>query len=353
MMNQGAEPLWIFLGATLVATVVTYSVRTFAFRVGLLDLPGARSSHSIPIPRFGGVGIICGVWAVSIATTNIRSFPLLWLALFSTLPLYLLIYDDFLAASGRGMNHVAKLILQLAASVLFVFNAEFVLDRVTLPAVGVIQIDWMAVPVTFLWLLLITNIYNFMDGIDGLAGSQGALIASLAFCISTFSGSSTISNLSVALAGGALGFLIFNKPPASIMMGDVGSAFLGFLFATFAVIGEQEGISFLTFPILLGPFLFDGTYTLARRLIRGENIFQAHRIHLYQRLVRLGVSSVKVNILYIVALFPCGISAILVNRGKPYGAIAAFAIFMILSIAGTLWLERNWTKKTVPGDSRP
>lgn len=340
---------WIFLGAALVSAVVIFFVRRFALRTRLLDLPNERSSHTVPLPRLGGVGLVCGVWAVSAATAPIRLHPTLWMALFSTLPLYLLIYDDLLAAFGKHLKQMPKFATQFTASILLVLKSGLMLQTVTLPSTGQFHLGGAAIPVTFLWLLYVTNIYNFMDGIDGLAGSQGLLIAATLFGIATSAGSSALPILALAVAGASMGFLIFNRPPASIIMGDVGSAFLGFLLAAFGILGEGEGVSFLTMPILLSPFLFDATYTLLRRLLRGENIFQAHRFHLYQRLVRLGVRPASVDILYMMALLPCGLSAILLSQGRAWASLAAFATFLTFGVIGVCWVERKWNRQQGSG----
>lgn len=346
---MNTDPAWIFFGAALVSAVVVLLVRAFALRARLLDIPNERSSHTVPIPRLGGVGLVCGVWAVAVTASTVRVHPTLWMALFSTLPLYLLIYDDILAAFGRHMKQMPKFATQFTASTLFILKSGFVLHSVTLPAVGQIHLGWIAAPATFLWLLYVINIYNFMDGIDGLAGSQGLLIATTLFGIAASAGSSTLSILALAVAGASMGFLIFNRPPASIIMGDVGSAFLGFLLAASGVLGEREGVSFLTMPILLGPFLFDATYTLLRRLLRGEDIFQAHRLHLYQRLVRLGIHPALVDTLYVAALLPCGLSATFLHQGRTRASLAAFTAFLALSVTGAWWVERAWNPKQGSG----
>jgi UDP-N-acetylmuramyl pentapeptide phosphotransferase/UDP-N-acetylglucosamine-1-phosphate transferase len=270
------------------------------------------------------------------------------MALLSTLPLYLLVYDDLLAAFGRHLRQAPKFAIQFTASYLFVLNSGLVLHGITIPAVGQVTLGWAAAPATFLWLLYVTNIYNFMDGIDGLAGIHGVLVATTFFGIAASAGSSLLLTLALAVAGASAGFLAFNRPPASILMGDVGSAFLGFLLAAFGILGEREGVSFLTIPILLGPFLFDATYTLLRRLLRGENIFQAHRSHLYQRLVRLGTGPAHVDLLYALAFLPCGLSAVLLHQGSMVASGAAFAAFLSLGVSGTCWMERKWKQQQGP-----
>lgn len=349
------DPARVFLSAAMTSALVIFGARAFAHRAHLLDIPNERSLHTAPIPRLGGAGIVCGVWAAALTCSPLRLYPALWMALFSTLPLYLLVYDDILAAFGKGLGQVSKLATQLAAAALLVLKSGFVLNALSLPALGHVPLGWFAVPATFLWLVYVTNIYNFMDGIDGLAGSQGLLISTILFGIALRADSPALFILALSVAGASMGFLFFNRPPASIIMGDVGSAFLGFLIAAFGVIGEQEGVPFLTVPVLLGPFLFDATYTILRRLLRGENIFRAHRFHLYQRLATTGFGPTHVGLLYAGALLPCGLSATFLNHGRPLWAFAAFGVFLGLAAIGTWGVEQRWRRHqaTGSGETRP
>ena len=171
--------------------------------------------------------------------------------------------------------------------------------QVELPFVPSMPLGWLGIPLTLLWLAGLTNAYNFMDGIDGLAGSQ-AVVAGLAWLVlGGIVGLPIVRLLGVLLAGSSLGFLGHNWPPARIFLGDVGSAFVGFSLAVLAVIG---GLAHPRLPLagllVVWPFVFDTTFTILRRLRRGENIFAAHRSHLYQRLVIAGYSHRAVTLLY-------------------------------------------------------
>lgn len=171
--------------------------------------------------------------------------------------------------------------------------------RVELPPHPVLPIGWLGVPLTFLWLAGLTNAHNFMDGIDSLAGGQ-AVVAGLAWLVlGSLVGLPVVGLLGVLVAGSNLGFLAHNWPPASIFMGDIGSAFLGFTLATLTLIaGRYDDRLPAIGALFIWPFLFDATATMISRLRRRENIFQPHRSHFYQRLVIGGYSHRFVTLLY-------------------------------------------------------
>jgi UDP-N-acetylmuramyl pentapeptide phosphotransferase/UDP-N-acetylglucosamine-1-phosphate transferase len=156
-----------------------------------------------------------------------------------------------------------------------------------------------AATLTFLWLVGLTNAYNFMDGIDGIAGAQGLLAAATWGLIAAPAGQHFVAGLSFSLAGAALGFLVHNLPPAKVFMGDVGSTFLGYVLACVALLmTSAEPRLFLAGPLVVWPFLFDTIVTFFRRLRRREHVFSAHRSHLYQRLVMSGLTHAKVTLIY-------------------------------------------------------
>ena len=166
-------------------------------------------------------------------------------------------------------------------------------------------LGWLWHAATFLWIVGLTNAYNFMDGIDGIAGSQ-ALVAGLGWsALGWLSGLMPVTMLGLVVAACSLGFLMHNWSPARIFMGDVGSAFLGFTFALlplmmtyFSKSAIASNRALFLAALMVWPFLFDSTFTIVRRLLMGQNIFLAHRTHLYQRLVAAGLSHRSVALLY-------------------------------------------------------
>ena len=211
------------------------------------------------------------------------------------LSLPILLQPGCLLASVGGVPALAT---HAAGALLILFAVGF-WPSVDLPFVGSVHWGWLGVPLAFFWVVGLTNAYNFMDGIDGLAGSQ-AVIAGVGWAgLGWLRGEPLVSLLGLLVAGSSLGFLLHNWPPARIFMGDVGSAFLGFTFAALSVLAAQQNPRLAVAGILLlWPFIFDTIGTFLRRLRRRENVFAAHRSHLYQRLVIAGYSHRTVTLLY-------------------------------------------------------
>lgn len=282
-------------------------------RLRIFDIPNERSSHSSPTPRGGGlaivVGFLIGVSLIQIigTTVPIRS-QYFWGFMFS---LFLIagvsFYDDI---QHRGFK--VKLGTQLV-SILIVMAAGNVIDVIRLPWLGEVQAFIVLYPLTLVWLLGLTNAYNFMDGLDGMAAST-AVVASVFFSYIAFREGSHFAYLvSLALGAATMGFLVFNWSPAKIFMGDVGSTFLGFAFATLAIVAaryDHSHTSLFVMPLLLFHFIFDSIFTLIRRLGNGDNVFQGHRTHLYQLMNRLGYSHKAVASIYAGLAVSQGLAAI-------------------------------------------
>jgi len=250
-------------------------------------------------------------------------------------------FDDM-----TGQGFLVKLATQILAA-LFVVASGIVLDQFSMPFVGNLQLPWLGTVITLLWIVGLTNAYNFMDGIDGLAAST-AVIASAFFAYITFRHDSLFIYItSYTVMAGAGGFLVFNRPPARIFLGDVGSAFLGFLFAVMAIVAaryDHSHTSFLVVPLLLLHFLFDTVATLSRRLLAGENITQAHRTHAYQLLVRMGLTHGQVTLIYAALGILQGIAAsVMVEIGGEtrLWAFAPFLLLYVLAYAAILHRARH------------
>jgi UDP-N-acetylmuramyl pentapeptide phosphotransferase/UDP-N-acetylglucosamine-1-phosphate transferase len=177
-----------------------------------------------------------------------------------------------------------------------------IVHELVLPGGMIWELGWTGLPLTVLWVVSLTNAYNFMDGIDGLAAGQAVVAAVAMACLSYVRGGE-VATLSLAiLAGSVFGFLLHNWPPAAIFMGDVGSAFLGFTFAGWAVLSagtRSGGLPLAAWVVVLAPFLLDAGITLALRVLRGQRWYQPHREHFYQRLVQRGWSHRAVTDLYV------------------------------------------------------
>lgn len=289
-------------GSALAAALAVCRVEAWLRRREILAHPNERSSHSIPTPSGGGLaivgvvaagGLLAGIFAV-VLLGSLNRLPHWWPFGIAALGVAAVGWVDDLRNLPQGIRLAVQAVA--AAAVLLAFGP---MVSVSLPGWGMVALGWLAGPLAFLWLVGLTNAYNFMDGIDGIAGSQ-AVLAGLGWAVlGALRGEPEVTAFALLLAGASLGFLTRNWPPARIFMGDVGSTFLGFSFAALPLLVDPaDPHLFLAGLLLVWPFVFDTVFTLICRLLRGENILRAHRSHLYQRLVIAGWSHRSVTLLY-------------------------------------------------------
>ncbi len=310
----------------------------------ILDVPNHRSSHSAPTPKSGGLGIVAaflaGVVAIDFWPDTLVIARDLYLAFTASCLLVagVSLYDDI---TGKPFH--VKLLTQLAAACVLLWTGVLV-DRVPLPGAGDVSLGWVAYPLTCLWILGLTNTFNFMDGLDGLAAGTAVVVAA-AFAVVTFmQGSSFVYLCCYILAAGSLGFLVFNYPPARIFMGDVGSAFLGFSFATLAVIAfryDSSHTSFFVMPLLLLNFIWDTAFTFFRRWRRGENLVAAHRGHLYQLLNQSGFSHRAVTLLHWTVAAAQGLGAVALIHIPGGARLLVFVPFLVFQLGYTVLVMRR------------
>jgi len=280
--------LAVALGLALVSAIVVRLMIAYP----ILDHPNARSSHSRPTPRGGGLGIVVAF--------TLGMGILYWQAEYARLPgpQFLGVIGAALAIAAvslwddaRDLRFALKLAAQAMAA-LIAIGSGLELQRIAVPGLGIVQLGALGPLLTLFWILGCTNAVNFMDGLDGLVG--GALfLALLILCaIAEHQGGWFVYLASLMLAAGLLGFLPFNLHPAQIFMGDVGSQFLGFMVAILAVAAarfDAAEVTFMLVPLLLFGLFFDAAFTLLRRAAMGLNITAAHRTHLYQMAQRSGM----------------------------------------------------------------
>lgn len=239
----------------------------YAFRFGLVDLPNARSSHSLPTPRGGGVGILAA-FIISAFALDIPAG--LWVP--AALLAVVSFFDDSLDLSPK-----TRLFFQFLAAAFVVF---FVGVNGSIFFVSLFLMIFFAI-----YIVGTANFYNFMDGINGIAGITGVTGFILIALFASISGSDhRIVLLALCIAAGCLGFLPFNLPEAKVFMGDVGSVLLGFLFASMVVWLASDISSFICLASFLAPFYIDSLTAIFIRWRNGDKLFKAHRRHLYQLL---------------------------------------------------------------------
>src|SRR5262245_57055807 len=288
-----------------------------------LDQPNERSLHVEPVPRTGGIAVLAGM-AVALP----YAAESLWLPILLAYLLALVsLYGDI-----RGLGSRLRLAAHAAAGILLVW---YVLSPMH-------PFEMLLLVVAVIW---ITNLYNFMDGADGVAGGM-AVVGFGAYAIAAgLADKFGLAALCTAIAAASAAFLLHNFHPARIFLGDVGSIPLGFLAAALGIVGWRDDAWPLWFPVLVfGPFNADATITLVRRALRREKVWRPHRDHYYQRIVRMGFGHrASALIGYAVMIF-CAGSALLGRAQPPAFQAAAFAAASSVLAAVALWVDFRWAR---------
>jgi len=298
--------LAIFLVSLLSAFVVTRYVRDFASTRGWVAVPTQeRHLHSAPLPRLGGVAIfvsfscsitVAALWALHNPRMH-SAFPLktlLTILVPAALVFLLGVYDDL-----RGVGPYFKFSVQgVAATMLFVGGLRIV----NIPVLfGDHRLPWfIGLPFTVLWVLAITNAFNLIDGLDGLAAGSALFSTLVAFVVALLNGPSLVTVMTIALAGAILGFLRYNFNPATIFLGDSGSLFIGFLLSALALEGAQKAPTIVAVAIPVVSFglpILETALSIVRRLISGRPVFTADREHIHHKLLQHGMTHRQVVIL--------------------------------------------------------
>ncbi|HEY9079097.1 glycosyltransferase family 4 protein [Magnetovibrio sp.] len=313
-------------------------------RVRIIDVPNERSSHTRPTPRSGGIAIVAtffvgllGLWVFGDDPVLTQSY--FWAFCATALLIAVVsIVDDL-----SGLSFRAKLLLQIACAIA-VMALGVVVDQISLPVVGVWHLGWLAYPLTLVWIVGLTNAFNFMDGIDGISGGT-AVVAAGFFAAITFSqGSTFIYLVSVIIVWASLGFLLWNWQPAKIFMGDSGSQFLGFVLAVLAVMAgrfDASHVSYFVMPLLFFHYIWDTVYTFIRRLRAGERVTEAHRSHLYQLMNRLGLSHARVTSIYLIIGTLQGLGSLLLVHLDGALRILVFVPFIVLQMFLTVGVAQR------------
>jgi UDP-N-acetylmuramyl pentapeptide phosphotransferase/UDP-N-acetylglucosamine-1-phosphate transferase len=219
----------------------------------------------------------------------------------------------------KELSPIYRLLAQGVAGFILIFSG-LSFKTIEIPFWKEISLGYWGILLALIWVVWIVNLYNFMDGIDGLAAGVGMIAAFFFSLIAGKTGNDLISLSGMILAGCCAGFLIHNFPPAKIFLGDIGSSLIGFLFAGFTLIGNNDLKDPLPvwIPILLlGAFIFDTGVTLLRRMLKGERWFSAHRSHFYQRLINLHLTHRQVSFIEYGLAILLGLSSLLYMKADP------------------------------------
>ncbi|MGH8018502.1 MAG: MraY family glycosyltransferase, partial [Opitutaceae bacterium] len=332
------------LGACLCAWFLVALWIRVSVRARIVDVPNARSSHVKETPRGGGVGIVATVvpgMAAVLASGRAGDLEgALWAGGLAVFIAIISFIDDV-----RSLPSLVRLVCQIGAAALAVW-ALGAFPAATLPFLDPLILPrWFMAVVTVVWIVGLTNVYNFMDGIDGIAGGQG-FVTGLAWAwFGAVTGVPLVAWAGVIIAAACLGFLFHNWSLAKVFMGDVGSAFLGFVFAVLPLLAlhvrtQVAGWSLLfigAVPVFAAlavwPFIGDGVFTFLRRLKHRENVLAAHRSHLYQRLTIAGWPHATVSRFYIWWAAGCALCGVVYLKTGHAGRLVALAACALSVIA--------------------
>lgn len=337
--------------AVLGTAITIPSIRDIARRLQLLDQPEARRVHTVPIPRVGGLGIFFGFllaigvsFVLPVERFGVETERILLLIIAATLIVGVMLFDDIV-----GIPPFTKLAVQIGAAALVVLPRlrgdahGIVIEQFNAPYLGTVELPLViALGFTLFWVVGMMNAINWSDGIDGLAACI-TLVATVILFLHTYfrppgDPQFTISLLAIALAGAIVGFLIYNWNPASIIMGDTGSMFLGFALATISIIG---GAKIATALLALGVPILDTAWLIIYRVMHGRSPVSADRGHLHHRLLDAGWSQRQIVacVTSVTATFGA-LSLALPTSEMKLGAMIVMGIVLLSMLA---WLARRGT----------
>jgi len=336
-----AHLMIITTAAFLLAVLATPAMRRAALGLGMVDRPAARKFHVQPTPLLGGVAIYCAVIGSLLVFPNRRELVELtgimigasWISFWG-------LWDD-----RFGLSPIAKLAAQLVAAILLIVIGI----QVSLPIPG-----WANIALTLLWIVGITNAFNLLDNMDGLASGVAAVAAAWFMLLAAINGQYLVGGLAAAVLGACLGFLIHNFNPASIFMGDSGSLFLGFLMAVLGIkLRFPANVNWVTWMVpivVLGVPIFDTSLVVVSRLRRQKNPFSTPGTdHVSHRLNRAGwTRRESVMALYLAGCILGGISA-LVSLASPLGAYLILTAVVVVAVCAMLRLETLGVSDHEPG----
>ena len=335
METAGFDGYWIggsggFLKVNGLAVLFAFAVCWLTL-AGLLrsgkrlpvDHPNARSLHVTPTPRIGGLGILAGVLVAAVCSAAVgvlkAELPVL-LAAFALAGISVL--DDV-----RGLPVALRLL------------THFIVSAACLQVLGLTGWVLLLGTLAVVWM---TNLYNFMDGSDGLSGGMATLGFGALALAAWYGDAPGLSVTCASIAAAALAFLRFNFPPARVFLGDAGSIPLGFLAASLGILGAMQHVWPWLFPLLVfSPFIVDASVTLVRRGLRGEKIWQAHRSHYYQRVVLMGASHRQLALnAYVLMLADAALAFMLLRM--PQHAAWLLVVWAAMHLLIFMAIDRRW-----------
>ena len=322
------------LAALMVSFLMTPVVKTFAYKIGAVDVPkDSRRMHKIPIPRLGGLAIFIGFMVSILLLVDIRGNAQLQSILLGAVIIVVLgVVDDIMALPA-----MLKFVVQIIAALIPALNGV-VIQAFSNPNVFSDNPYWvlgmLSVPFTVLWIVAITNSVNLIDGLDGLANGVSAISATTMLVIALLASEAQVAIVMAALVGACVGFMPYNLNPAKMFMGDTGATFLGYILATMSIQGLFKFYAVISFAVpflILGLPIFDTSFAFIRRIAHGQSPMHADRGHIHHRLIDMGLNQKQaVATLYVISAI-LGLSAVVLTTGGEQKAMLFFAALCIVA----------------------
>ena len=318
------------LVALIVSFLMTPVVKTFAYKVGAIDVPkDNRRMHKKPIPRLGGLAIFMG-FMVAILLFGQITKQMQGILLGAVIIVVLGVVDDITPLPAK-----LKFVVQIIAALIPVSHGV-VIQALSNPNLFSDNAYWvlgpLGIPITVLWIVAITNSVNLIDGLDGLANGVSAISATTMLVIALLVSESQVAITMAALVGACVGFMPYNMNPAKMFMGDTGATFLGFILATMSIQGLFKFYALISFVVpflILGLPIFDTTFAFVRRIANGQSPMQADRSHIHHRLIDMGLNQKQaVATLYVISAI-LGLSAVVLTTS---GEVKAMMLFVALCV---------------------
>ncbi len=340
------------IAAFAVAAVLSYfftpPVKNFAHKVGAIDVPkDARRMHQKPIPRLGGLAIYGG-FLCSILIFGQLDETMLCVLLGAAIIVALGIFDDVLALGAK-----LKFVVQIVAAAIPVCIGDLQIGLFTnlnpLSDTPFVHLGILAVPVTIIWIVGITNAVNLIDGLDGLAVGVSSIAAITMLAVALLTGNMPIAITMAALAGACIGFMPYNLNPAKIFMGDTGSTFLGYMLATVSIMGLFKFYAVISFAVpflILGLPIFDTANAIIRRVAAGRSPMSPDRGHVHHKLIDMGFNQKQaVAILYAISA-TLGLTAVVLTSSGEVKAIVLLLAVLAAILVGAciIYGAEHWSK---------
>lgn len=321
--------------AVIISFLATPLVKSLAYKVGAIDVPkDGRRMHKVPIPRLGGLAIFLAFLLSTLLFAEIDR-QMQGILMGAVIIVILGVMDDIMT-----LKALPKFFVQIFAASIAVYHGcviQFVSNFNLFSDTLYLNLGWLSVPVTIIWIVAITNAVNFIDGLDGLAVGVSAISAGTMLVIALMVAEGNLAIVIAALLGACIGFIPYNFNPAKIFMGDTGSTFLGYILATLSIQGLFKMYAIISFAVpflILGVPIFDICFAFLRRIAKGQNPMVADRGHVHHRLIDMGFSQKQsVAITYMLTAI-LGLAAVVLTTSGEFKAMFLIGSVFIVGAIG-------------------